>query len=437
MIRDLLTVSFRNVPGSRAPLVLPVVSFAVVTALFLTIIGGAQRFWSYTDDLATTYQFLATVALMLLLVPLASLGGAAARLSARRRDERLATFRLLGAPATTVGAVTVIESTALALIGSIIGAVASLGILPLISLVHFRGEALGINSVMLAPWIPAVVVAGMTLLAGVSAALGLRSVIISPLGVRTRQDAPRLSWARLVIGAIALIVGFAAISLGVQVAPDTTIAVAFVVVSFSAALLVLNLIGPLVLGKLANRAARKASTPARLIAARRTTEDPRAAWRQVAGLSMTSFMAVFAGTAAALFAEMPPETGATMGADVQTGLVITVLGSFLMVACSAGVSQAADILDRRELSRSLTALGMNFETLNSSRVRSVMTPVLFVTVGSAAIAATLLFPLVGITLIVAPLSLVVIAALLSVGTALVWGGLRATTPLLAQTAVAV
>ena len=43
------------------------------------------------------YQALAVIALVLLVVPLVSLGGAAARLSARRRDDRLATLRLLGA----------------------------------------------------------------------------------------------------------------------------------------------------------------------------------------------------------------------------------------------------------------------------------------------------------------------------------------------------
>ena len=49
-----------------------------------------------------------------LLVMCVSLGGAAARLSARRRDDRLATLRLLGATPAAVSALAVIESAVLA-----------------------------------------------------------------------------------------------------------------------------------------------------------------------------------------------------------------------------------------------------------------------------------------------------------------------------------
>ena len=54
----------------------------------------------------------------LLVVPLLTLCGAAARLSTRRRDDRLATLRLLGAPRRMIAQVTVLEATFLALAGS-------------------------------------------------------------------------------------------------------------------------------------------------------------------------------------------------------------------------------------------------------------------------------------------------------------------------------
>ena len=38
---------------------------------------------------------------------------------------------------------------------------------------------------------------------------------------------------------------------------------------------------------------------------------------------------------------------------MRTGLVITLVGSFLMVACSVAVTHASDILDQRQLHRSL------------------------------------------------------------------------------------
>ena len=80
-----------------ATVALPLVAFATVTALLLTVIGGAQTFFSWSDGDAIIYQASAVIALVLLVVPLTSLGAAASRLSARRRDDRLATLRLLGA----------------------------------------------------------------------------------------------------------------------------------------------------------------------------------------------------------------------------------------------------------------------------------------------------------------------------------------------------
>ena len=55
--------------------------------------------------------------------------------------------------------------------------------------------------------------------------------------------------------------------------------------------------------------------------------------------------------------------------DIRTGILITVVGSFLMVACSVGVNQAAGILDRGELYRSLDMLGMPVATMDAARRR--------------------------------------------------------------------
>ena len=94
--------------GSRSATVLPIVAFGVVTALLLVVAGGASAFWAWTDADAGLYQVLSAIALALLAVPLVSLGGAAARLSARRRDDRLATLRLLGCTPGMVARLTVL-----------------------------------------------------------------------------------------------------------------------------------------------------------------------------------------------------------------------------------------------------------------------------------------------------------------------------------------
>lgn len=48
---------------------LPVFAVASVTALLATMIGGAQTFWNYTDDLAVVYWLFAGVAITLLATP--------------------------------------------------------------------------------------------------------------------------------------------------------------------------------------------------------------------------------------------------------------------------------------------------------------------------------------------------------------------------------
>jgi hypothetical protein len=419
-------------------LALPVTAFAIVTALLLVVLGGAQTFWSWTDDLAVTYQALAVVAVVLLVVPLASLGGAAARLSARRRDDRLATLRLLGATTGTVSALAVLEAAVLALAGSLVGVALYAAAIPALGLIPFRGEQLGAEGVWLGAS-TALVPVGVTALAVVSAVLGLRRVVISPLGVRTKQEAPRLHWVRFAIGAAVVVLAFGLMAV-LQVAGSVLVILAMLALAFGGTLAVLNLVGPWVLRLVASGQAKRAKTPARLIAARTVLESPKAAWRQVSGVAMTSFMAVFAGSGVAVLDAMSASAGegdtesATLLVDIRTGILITVIGSFIMVACSVGVNQAAGVLDRRELYRSLDMLGTPLATMDAARRRAVMSPLRITAIGSAVIAAIVMLPLTGLALIVAPLSLVVIAGVLAAGIGVVWLGLRATRPVLARAA---
>lgn len=429
-----LTMLMRPAPGQSAVLALPAIAFALVTALLLTVVGGAQAFWSWTDPDAAIYQALAAIALVLLVVPLATLGGAAARLSARRRDERLSTLRLLGVSPAGVVTATVLESTVVAAAGALAGVLGYLALAPLIALIPFRGEALGLSAVILPPLSILAVIAGVILLAVVSAAIGLRRVVISPLGVRTRTDVPRVHWSRAVL-AVAVVVGAFGV---VQVFPGTAGLVITIIVLagiFAIALAVLNLIGPWALKVHANQNLRRAEKPERLLAARFVLESPKAAWRQVSGIAMASFMAVFAGTGVATLDTMSgaeSEANMLLAADIRTGLIITLVASFVMVAISVGVNQASGILDQRELHRSLHFLGVPLETVDAARTRAIMAPLLLTAIGSALCAVVLVFPLVGIALVVAPLSILTIVAVIGIGIALVWSGVRITRPLLGR-----
>ena len=426
-------------PGSAgaAASVLPVTAFGIVTALLLTVIGGAQTFWTWQDDGGVLYQALAVIALVLLVVPLVSLGGAAARLSARRRDDRLATLRLLGATPATVSALAVLESVALALVGAVLGVAVYLAAVPLIGLIPFRGEPLGASGVLLPWWVLAAVPFAIGALAALSAVLGLRQVVISPLGVRTRQEAPRLHWVRMLVGVAVVALAFGIMAV-LRVAPSVLVILGMLALAFGGSLAVLNLVGPWVIRLVARTQARRAKTPARLIAARAVLESPKAAWRQVGGVAMTSFMAVFAGTGVAVLGALGQGDveSQQLLADIRTGILITVVGSFLMVACSVGVNQAAGILDRGDLYRSLGMLGMPTSTMDAARRRAVMSPLRITAIGSAVTAAVVMLPLTGLSLIIEPVSLLVIAGLLAVGVGIVWLGLVATRPVLERAAAA-
>jgi hypothetical protein len=418
---------------SVATLVLPAVAFAVTTALLLTVIGGALVFWQWTTDLAGTYQMLSVLALALLVVPLAALGGAAARLSARRRDDRLATLRLLGATPGLVARMTVLESTVIAVLGSLVGVLLYLAGMPLVGLIPFGGEAIGAGSLWVGFRLLAAVVASVAVLAALSAALGLRQVTISPLGVRTRQTAPRVHWFRLVLGVAAIVAAYLGLTI-YSAFDDFAVMIGIFGTAFAVGVGILNLIGPLAVSIAAKVSLRMASTPAKLIAARGILEFPKAAWRQVSGVAMTSFIAVVAGSGVALLDSFVASGSSAeelnLIADVRTGILITLVCSFLMVACSVGVNQAAAILDRRDLYVSLDRLGMPREVIEKSRARTVLSPLRFVTVGSALVGGILVLPMAGIAMIVAPLSMLVIVGCLALGIGLVWLALLATRPVL-------
>ena len=308
-----------------------------------------------------------------------------------------------------------------------------LALTPLVGLIAFRGHPIGAGALLLNPLVVAAVMVGIGMLAGASAAIGLRGVVVSPLGVRTRQSAPRSHWVRVAAG-VAILVAVVFCVANPSMLGGAVTVIVILAAAFVAANAMLGLVGPFVIRRFAASGLRRASTPQRLIAARSVLESPKAAWRQVSGVAMTSFIAVFAGTALAMIGAVSGSRAdhgqALLLADVRTGVFITLAISFLMVACSVGVSQASGILDRRDLYVSLDRLGMPVRTMNAARVRAVLSPLRIVTIGSAVTAVVIVLPLAGVALVLAPLSLVTIAASIAGGILVVWLGLMATRPVL-------
>lgn len=430
-----LWLTIRPSKTGAPAVVLPVVTFATMTAAVLSTAVVAAAFWQVTGESAQVYRVIAAALVTLLVVPLISLAASAARLSARRRDDRLATLRLLGATARWVRRVAVTEATLVAATGVVAGIGLHLATAPLLTFFPIRGGTPDLSDVWLAWWVIAAAALALIAIAVLSAVTGLRRVTISPLGVRARVDAPRLSWVRVAIGGV-VVVG--AVLLVQIVSGDwgtvgVASAFALAVVSVMA---ILGVVGPFVVGRLATRRSRRATGAAELIAARGIQESPKAAWRQVSGVALASFLVIPVGSILGYLDAIErsdtvlPEGMAQIFTDVRTVMLAAVVLTFVLVACSIEVTRAAAVIERRELYVSLDRVGMPVAEMTRARRLAVRAPLRVAAFGSA-IAAGLLGASFVLTMVVmAPLFMVGAVAALAGGAAIVLLAVRATTPVL-------
>ena len=410
----------------RAAIVLPIVAFAVTTALLLVVAGGARMF--LVDPRAVAggfYGTLAVLALVLLAVPLATLGAAAARLSSRRRNDRLATLRLLGASGREIWSLTVLEATATAVIGALAGVVLYAALLPAVGMLPFFGGPIGVGAVAADPLLVAAVVAVVIAIAAVRAAAGLRRVTVTPLGVRTRQSAPpKRTWVLVVGGILIALVVLAVANVDVFGPAAST---AVLLALFGAGLGLLNLVGAPIIAARGRAMARNARTAARLIAGRELAAHAGPAWRRVSGMALVSFIAVVAGCGLALVGLSGDVD--TMLLDIRTGVLVTLGIAFVLLACAVGVTQASAALEDRELIVGLDRLGIPDAELRRARRLTVMVPLRWAAIGGAALGAVLAFPVVGLSLVAAPLSVATVAGTFVAGFALVAAALASTRPI--------
>ncbi|MER7015617.1 ATP-binding cassette domain-containing protein [Saccharopolyspora sp. NPDC000359] len=159
---------------------LPIVAFAAVTAIVIGAMTVARAFWAAPDPGGFgQYRILAVAMLAVLVVPASTLGGAAARLSARRREDRLATLRLVGASPAWVRGVALVEAGGLAAAGAVLGTLLAAPIAPALALVPVAGQPLGPARAWLPPALVVVLVLGVVVVAMLSAAASLRQVSAS------------------------------------------------------------------------------------------------------------------------------------------------------------------------------------------------------------------------------------------------------------------
>ncbi|WP_120006312.1 FtsX-like permease family protein [Nesterenkonia muleiensis] len=430
----LLLIRPRGTPALLTRLQL--LASGVTTLLTFGVTMLAIAFWNTPTD-EVGYTVLAVSLVGLLIVPLVTLGSATARLAARSRDDRLATLRLLGATSARVRRIAVAEVTVIAALGVTIGTALSAALPFLLSLLTVYGKPLQAAELWLPWWLTAAIPPALIAVAATSGMLGLRQVMLSPLGVRTRQDAPRLSWLRLV--AAVAVLGIAV--LVVQTASEGWGAVVVVIVlavAVLAVMAVLGLAGPFMVSRAARWRARRTSDPARLIAARGVIDDPRASWREVSALALATFVLIPAGSMlgyldtiqSSASREIMTTDQLLMFADARTMVIALTAVSFLVVACQIAITQTAAVIERRELYVVLDRIGMPTAELNRSRRMRVTMPANVAVIGSAIAAGALAFWVVLMALVTAPLFVVAIVIVLAVGLLLIQLGVVSTNPVL-------
>ncbi|MEP6638990.1 MAG: FtsX-like permease family protein [Chloroflexota bacterium] len=224
------------------------------------------------------------------LVPVAVFVSTATRLSAARREQRLAALRLVGATAAQVRWLAAVE----ALFVTIVGVVAGIGLFflvrPLVAMIPLDATTWFAGSIV-PPALPAIGLLLVIPVVGVAAAVvALRRVVMTPLGVQRRQT-PGMPGARR---AVPLIAALAALPFAIgYLRGDSSnyLALGLVGAAFGGVIVGIVLVGPW-LTYLVGRALHALPGGASmLLASRRLTDDPRASFGAIAGVIMAVFVA--------------------------------------------------------------------------------------------------------------------------------------------------
>ena len=277
------------------------------------------------------YRALAAFATALVVVPLVVLGAAAGRLATAQRDRRLSAMRLFGATPGQVLAVTTFETVLVGTIGTLAGAALYVLCMPLAARVEASGGTWFVPDLWVGAGVFLATLVAAPLVVGASALLGMRRLVVSPLGVARRQSPRGARLWRLLLF-VALIAGYAVIAPSV----GRTDAVPFAVF-LGVLFLALSVLGPFVVGLLGGAMTLLARGPETLLAGRRLVDDPRSAWRTVGGITLAGFVAGF------LTVTTPQDVSALVGASDRVDVVVPASDSAALAGEARGALRGAGV----------------------------------------------------------------------------------------------
>ena len=393
---------------------LSVISQGAATYFLLTVAGGLHAFakryelsqsWSKLHpnqaptletmyySYASTYLILAVIATVMMVIPLLSLAGAAARLGLSRRERDLARLRLLGATGGQVRGGTLLVQCAYAMIGALMGAVGYVATLPAWGSLRFTGHSLGIDNMWLGLPLLLLALAVVVTLAGVSAATALQRVAVTPLGVSRQALPAKVHWIRAVALVAVLVVWM---SLGSSLmGGGTAVALTITLIFFAIGGFMINLVGPLmmwVLGAIMHKFARR---PAMLLASRRIMNDPKSLWRCLGGVALVSFVVAVVQLGASASAGSDDAMARVFAHDMLQGLFITLGIVYALAAVSTAIGQGVRVLDQAGELRSLMRAGAPLQLLTTARRLETIIPAMFAASGAAMVGLAFTAPVLG------------------------------------------
>jgi hypothetical protein len=277
-------------------------------------------------DIPPIAMLMIALAIVGAIAPVAVFVSTATRLSAVRREQRLAALRLIGATSVQVGRLALVE----AILVSAIGVVGGIGLFflarPLVALIPLD-DATWFPGSIVPPLLPAIaLLLAIPVVAAVAAVFALRRVVVTPLGVRRRQVPPMPRMVRGIPLVVSMVAITAETALLGRAAGSSVPALALVGATFGGVIVGIVLIGPwltVLVGRALHALPAGAST---LLASRRLMDDPRGSFGAIAGVIMAVFVAsafyTFVGFANGqtfdragalgddqVYVEMPPNEG--------------------------------------------------------------------------------------------------------------------------------
>ncbi|MEU8631039.1 ABC transporter permease [Amycolatopsis sp. NPDC048633] len=249
-------------------------------------IGGFPAGKASPDGLL---MLLSWVGIIVLLVPSLVLVASSARLTAARRERRLAAIRLAGATPGQVTNMVAAETTLSAGIGALLGLVLSPALRGLASFVPWAGGTWLASDFALPVGLTVFIVVAIPVLVVLAGILGLRRVLKNPLFATGGHTKKPLHWWRLLALPAAGLFFLVAVTTAKDSGGITMVMAGLFLLVGSAAI-----VGPWVTSAVGGTFVRIWRRPSSLLAGRRLRDDPKSAYRASAGI----VLAVFAGSMA-------------------------------------------------------------------------------------------------------------------------------------------